>query len=607
MKRNLSILFFAACVVALPFLLRREAEQTNWQPGDPELVIISPHNEAIRYEFDHAFSRWHEARYGRPVRIDWRAIGGTTEISRYLTASYVSAARAWWTGEKRRDWPPGAGEALVDRRFNLDQAPLPTRKPGESEARFARRAGEETQRWETMRDLYRNFREIDDPSRFSARIDLFFGGGDYDHKKAFDEGLTVPPWPADQAPPGLFGDTEGNELLPARIAGETWRTATFFGNAISTFGICYNFDRLRELGIEEPPRRWEDLADPRYFRQLGLADPTKSGSIAKAFELIIHQQCGESIRRAGFTDADIDRLESLYAAARLPPGERPDGVPPEYAQALEQGWVNGIRLVQRIGANARYFTDSASKVPIDVSMGAAAAGLAIDFYGRFQAQSTRAPDGRERMAYFTPAGGSGVSCDPISLLRGAPHRAIAVRFIEFVLSEDGQKIWTYRPGAPGGPVKYALRRIPIHRAFFPSDNPAIQARHEEHLRHAADDLADPAINPYALAESFTYRPRWTGAHYGIHRDLIRAMCLNASEELQDAWRAILAHGGPDRQGFALNLLAALPDQPEPVTWRSAPRIGRDINRLDYMRDWTLFYRASYARVLDAVRGLESAR
>ena len=233
--------------------------------------------------------------------------------------------------------------------------------------------------------------------------------------------------------------------------------------------------------------------------------------------------------------------------------------------------------------------------------------MAIDFYGRFQAQSTRSPDGRERMAYVTPAGGSGVSCDPISLLRGAPHRELAVRFIEFVLSEDGQKIWTYRPGTPGGPIKYALRRIPIRRTFYPSDIPSIHALHEEHRRHAAEDLADPAINPYALAASFTYRARWTGAHFGIHRDLIRAMCLNASEELQRAWRAILAHGGPDRQGFALNLLAALPDQPEPVTWRSAPRIGREINRLDYMRDWTLFYRANYARVVSTVRSLESTR
>ena len=58
-------------------------------------VIITPHNEAIRYEFALGFSRWHQQQYGRPVKVDWRAIGGASEISRYLTAEFISAARGW--------------------------------------------------------------------------------------------------------------------------------------------------------------------------------------------------------------------------------------------------------------------------------------------------------------------------------------------------------------------------------------------------------------------------------------------------------------------------------------------------------------------------------
>jgi ABC-type Fe3+ transport system substrate-binding protein len=595
MKRNLVILMCAVAVVALPFILRRPAERTSWRPGDPELIIISPHNEAIRFEFAHAFSRWHEQRYGKPVRIDWRAIGGTAEISRYLTASFVSAARAWWVSTGR-PWPAGAGEAIVDRRFDLAKPPIPARRPRDSDESYAHRVRLESNRWEIICNLYRAFRETDDPSQFTAKIDLFFGGGDYDHQKAFGEGLTVAPWPPDKPPRGLFTDDKGRELIPARIAGETWRTPTMYGAAISTFGICFNLDRLRELGIQKPPETWRDLTDPRYFRQIGVADPTKSGSIAKAFELIVHQQCYEAIRAAGFSDEDIDRFEAAIATAKLPHGEVPDSVPASYQRAIEHGWAEGLRLIQQIGANARYFTDSSSKVPIDVSMGAAAAGIAIDFYGRFQAQSTRAPDGRERMGFVTPPGGSGVSCDPISLLRGAPNREIAVRFIEFVLSEDGQKVWTYRPGTPGGPIKYALRRVPIRRTFFPSDDPEINASHRQHLQYSADNLADPRIDPYALARQFTYRPRWTASHFGIHRDLIRAMCLDSSSELQAAWDKILRYGGPHQQGAIIQILGQLPDIPEPVTWRSAPRIGREYSRLDYMRDWTRFYRARYREV-----------
>lgn len=585
MLRNLSILALAALVIALPFIFRQASEQVDWQPGDPELIIITPHNEAIRYEFARGFSRWHQARFGKPVKVDWRAIGGTTEISRYLTAEFVSATRGWWTGQGLA-WPSGAGDAMVDRKFDTRNAPT---NPAE------------VARWEILRDLHTRFRATDDPRAFSARVDLFFGGGDFDHTKAYGEGLTVAPWPTNAPPVGLFAAEDGTELIPATIGGETWRTPTFFGAAVSTFGICYNHDRLRDLGITNAPRQWSDLADPRYFRQLGLADPTKSGSFAKAFELIIHQQCYDAVRAAGFSDSDINRHESAIRAAKLPAGEVPDGVPAAYQAAVEEGWLNGIRLVQRIGANARYFTDSASKVPIDVSSGNAAAGLAIDFYGRFQAQSSAGPDGREHMAFVTPDGGSGSSCDPISLLRGAPHRETAVRFMEFLLSDDGQKLWTYRPGTPGGPEKFALRRIPIRRTFFPSDNPALQTRHEEHLRHAADNLADPRINPYAIAQTFTYRARWTGQHFGIQRDIVRAMCLNASVELQAAYAAI-AEAEQPAADLALGQLQELPDQPEPLTWRSALTVGNRVKRLDLLRDWTLFYRDSYTKALEIAQG-----
>jgi hypothetical protein len=220
-------------------------------------------------------------------------------------------------------------------------------------------------------------------------------------------------------------------------------------------------------------------------------------------------------------------------------------------------------------------------VPIDVAAGDAAAGLAIDFYARFQAQVS----GQGRMEYVTPVGGSSVSCDPISLLRGAPSREVAVRFIEFVLSEEGQRLWCYKPGLPGGPKKYALRRVPIRREFYQPGNP--------HLRYCTDDLTDPRINPYALAERFTYHPAWTARHFNVHRDLIRAMCLDSGDELRAAWQAIIAHGGPAQQREAMQLLQRLPDRPEPLTWANAREITRKYDRLAYMQEWTACFRKNY--------------
>lgn len=540
MIRQVAILLVAVVVVALPFVFRESAPAGDWRPGDPVLTIVSPHTEAIRYEFGQAFAAWHRARYGRPVKIDWLNIGGTTEISRYLLSEYIAAFRAWWRRDGR-PWLPGMAEAITARTAPADQ-------PIAAEA-------------------HRLFRATDDPAAFTARIDLFFGGGEYDHRRAFEQGLTVRPWPAGQEPAELLAD------IPAELGGEVWRTATLFGNAVSTFGICYNLDRLRDLGVSDPPQRWEDLTAPVYYRQIGLADPTKSGSIAKAFEMIIHQACAEAVHAAGYRDDEISRLEA--ASAR----------PTDYEAAVAEGWRRGLQIIQCIGANARYFTDSASKVPIDVAAGDATAGMAIDFYARFQAQCTRAPDGRERMRFVTPPGGSSVSADPISLLRGAPQRAVAVRFIEFVLSREGQQLWFFAPGTPGGPRKYALRRLPVRREFY---------THAALYRDwATEDLADPAVDPYRLAASFIYRPRWTAGHFNVHRDLIRAMCLDSAVELQAAWQAILANGGPARQPAAMARLQQLPERPEPLTWASAPGIAQRYHRLEYLREWTAWFRANY--------------
>ena len=39
------------------------------------------------------------------------------------------------------------------------------------------------------------------------------------------------------------------------------------------------------------------------------------------------------------------------------------------AQAVREGWIAGLRLMQLIGANSRYFTDTSQKPPIDVAAG----------------------------------------------------------------------------------------------------------------------------------------------------------------------------------------------------------------------------------------------
>lgn len=588
-KKNSAILLAAGLLIALPFLLRRETGQTNWREGDPVLVIVSPHNEAIRREFGEAFSRWHEARYGAPVKVDWRAVGGATEIMRFLRGQFLAAFRGW----RRREhlaWSAEAGEAIFDRAVRKTPATAPGGSAG----------GENALR----RELWESFRAWDDAERFSSGIDLLFGGGVYDHQRASEAGLCVAPWTEEEEfPPPLRPDAQGRTLIPESAGGETWRSETFFGTALSTFGICYNPDRLRDLGIEHPPQRWADLTDPRYAGHIGVADPSKSGSIAKAFEMIVQGACHAAVRRAGFDEARIRTLERRLSGPEADgTGEEPEA----YRRAIAAGWRDGLALIQQIGANARYFTDAAGKVPLDVGSGAAAAGIAIDFYGRFQAEySGTSPDGTPRLVYRTPKSGSSVSADPIALLRGAPHREIARRFIRFTLSEAGQRLWNYRPGTPGGPQRFALRRLPIRRDFYPApDDPELQAAFLRHAAYTSDPLGDPDINPYAIVEGFTYHPRWTARHFSVQRDLIRAMCIDAGQELRAAWAAIGAAGGPEANPEAMRRLRRLPDRPEPLRWSHAPEIIRRYERVDYLREWTLFFRRSYAEARDAARAAD---
>jgi ABC-type Fe3+ transport system substrate-binding protein len=69
------------------------------------LVVISPHNENIRNEYEWAFSLHHAEQFGRKVRFDWRDVGGgSSTIRRYLENVYERADSAgidilWGGGE----------------------------------------------------------------------------------------------------------------------------------------------------------------------------------------------------------------------------------------------------------------------------------------------------------------------------------------------------------------------------------------------------------------------------------------------------------------------------------------------------------------------------
>lgn len=578
MFQKISIPLLAIALILLPFWARTKpgAAPSPVAAGEARiLVVITAHNEAIRREFGAVFSAWHQRKFGSPVEIRWVDVGGSSEIARYLEAQYVSAVRAWWT-RSHGAWPAGAGAMLVQAR-----PPDPASAPSPDAPRL-----------EQCAEIYRNYRVTDRPDAFTCKADVLFGGGSFDHQRAMEAGFIVPAWPSGHEPAGLFKTLEGEILIPSSLGGEDWCGPAYYGAAASVFGLFYNPDRLRDLGISHPPATWEDLADPAYAGTLAAADPTKSGSIAKSYEMIVHQQMALAVERAGFSGADIDHFEAAYARTRLPRGERPEGVPAAYLNALETGWMDGLKLLQRMGANARYFSDTSSKLPVDVSNGSASAGMGIDFTAQRQAEITTGRDGSARLVFVVPKGGTSVSADPISILRGAEHRETAVRFIEFVLGEEGQRLWCYRPGTEGGPVRFSLRRLPVRRDFYPSDDPVLQAAF---ARRAAQGVRrdDEGFDPYAFASTLAYRPRWTRSHFAPLRDVFKAMCLDSDVELKKAWFAILANGGPDRQPKAMGLMQRFPEAPASMRWSALVEDAAKCDRIKLLREWTIFFRNSY--------------
>lgn len=538
MIRNLCLFVLLALTLALPFALRPTAGRAG--ASDDTLVIITPHNEAIRQEVDAAFRRYYAGRTGRSIDLDWRLIGGTSEITRYLEGEYIASFQRHWVRTLGKPWSAAVQAGFADGRLAKDA-------PAEVlEARAA-------------------FLE----SSVGCGIDVFFGGGTYDFVSQARAGRLVPMYGPDETKP----DWMDERIIPLRHAGDEFRDpkGAWAGVVLSSFGIVFNRDSLTRLGLPEP-RIWADLSDPRYQGQIALADPTKSGSMNKAFENVIQEQIHAVVDTRLATSRFID--EASRAAAEK--------------AAVAEGWDAGLRLLQRIAANARYFTDNAQKVPIDVASGNCAAGMCIDFYGRQQVEALARRADSRRMGYRSPPGGTVFSVDPIGQLRGAANPAAARAFIEFILSPSGQSLWNQRPGTPGGPEHYALRRLPVRKDAYAA--PGVAA-----LR------SDPEENPYAIENPLIYRPEWTAGLFSELRFILRVMCLDSHPELVAAWREVAAAGCPPEAMAALGDVSAVNYAVAGDAIKQALRAKDKVDELRLARELGERFRAQYARAAELAR------
>jgi ABC-type Fe3+ transport system substrate-binding protein len=521
--RYLWLVAFALVLLA-PYAFRPQ-ERTVAAVGKKRIVILSPHSEGIRFEFEAAFDEFHKDRFGQGVDIDWRNVGGTSQISRYLRSEFSRRFREFHEAEHGSPPPPDF------------------RMPDGSD-----------------------LTNLDNWNRFGIGVDIFFGGGDFDHGQAMRSGFLAPA----SVEPEILAS------IPAELAGIKLYEPKhhWFGAALSGFGIVFNRVVLARPEISLPePKTWRDLTDPRYLNLLGLADPRLSGSATKGFEMIL--QC------------EMNRW--------------PDD--------QERGWREGMKVIQLLSANARYFTDSSSTVPLDVGGRNAAAGMAIDFYGKFQAEFI----GNGEVGYTNAVGGTVIAPDPISMLLGAPNRQAAERFINFVLSPAGQMLWDlpagFRDEESGlrGPLRHCTRRMPIR--------PDVYERYAAHLK-------DPE-NPFEEESTgMRYQGQWTGSLFNFIRVYIGAMCVDTHDLLREAWRAIQAVEESKREPLIEQLVqqpvgyldaklmvsrperaGALNPSPEQEGLIARFRTNDPREKLAIREEWASHFRKQYQQVIDRAGGM----
>ena len=235
------------------------------------------------------------------------------------------------------------------------------------------------------------------------------------------------------------------------------------GTVLEPYGIVYHPKVLARLGVA-PPKDWDDLLDPKLKGNVAQCAPTRSSSSHATYEVILQR------------DGDA------------------------------KGW----EFLKHLAGNTGIFTARSRDVPSVVAKGEFAAGFAVPSYMAFEDRLAGfdlkfvAP----KTAWITP--------EPIAVLAGAKHPKAAMAFIEYLLSERGQKVAMGRgvfpitpkfrvQGAPGSTVEMAVEFTGGMRSYFDQevtniyDDPTAQARYEavnEKYRKEIEAVADELKKKY---------------------------------------------------------------------------------------------------------------
>ncbi len=358
-------------------------------------------------------------------------------------------------------------------------------------------------------------------------IDIFFGGGTDNYLRLSNNGWLH----AYKLPEGQLEQmTLSFQGIPLYDAEHQW-----YGAALSSFGIMYN-EQLREMLQLPKATAWQDLGDLALLGRIGAADPRESGSAHMVYEII---------------------LQTL-------------------------GWDEGFALLTKMGGNVRGFSAGANAIPTDVVAGQVIYGLAIDFYAYGQIAIV----GADKIKYVVPADGAVVTADPIAILKGAPNLPVAQKFLEFVLSEDAQKLWMLRDTDPEGPEwKGGLNRASVLPALY-------------------DKLGERCIvpNPFAMEGTpFLYNSDKGSKRWDIVDGLFGVLIIDAHKDLVNAWKAIRKCKDPAKRDAAIAALTKMPITEEEAMEMAVSTWKDPTVRNEKRKEWGQFAKDKFKEARDLAR------
>lgn len=314
-------------------------------------------------------------------------------------------------------------------------------------------------------------------------IDFIFGGGSDSLIELERYGLL--------AKPSINPDVI--KAIPPTLSGVPLYSpvGTWYANALSAFGILYNKVAIERLRLPTPTA-WSDLGDPLYYGYVAAGDPRKSGSMHAMYEIILQ----------GY------------------------------------GWHDGWSVLQRIARNIRNFSGGASQIGKEVAVGEVVYGIAIDTY----ASDIIRLVGSDRLGYVLPRDFAAVNGDAFGMLKGAPNTKATSAFMEFVLSEAGQRIWYAKKGEPGGPRRFELGKLSVLPALYGKVTPASVITE----------------NPFTMPNILPYDAEKAGLRWTLINDLFGACIIDSHKLLTRTQDPGTLRGIPVAEGEAEELLKAGP-------------------------------------------------